>query len=331
MLHPASSSYASRIARGAFLCLFFCFISSCEAEERSTPDWPEREAKQPSPEKKITYVSATESEERVTFMVYNLRNYLNMERGSDRELQPKPENEITDLIANIATVQPDILGICEIGTQADLDDLQKRLKAEDLHLPHTYLHGGADAYRRLAILSKFPLIPHQSANLFYKYDGKSQKILRGILDVSIGLPSGETRFLGAHLKSKRPSEHFDQERVRRHEAELVRKHASNILNTDPKARLLVFGDFNDTKQSPSIRAIVGNHKANDYLRTIDLRASNGSTWTHYWAYQDVYSRFDYVFASPAMRRFIDYDKSFIFEPPKGDSASDHRPLVISIK
>ena len=35
----------------------------------------------------------------------------------------RPENEIKALIAVLAKTNPDILGVCEIGTQEDLDDL----------------------------------------------------------------------------------------------------------------------------------------------------------------------------------------------------------------
>jgi endonuclease/exonuclease/phosphatase family metal-dependent hydrolase len=245
-------------------------------------------------------------------------------------MRPKPAAEIADLIRNIKEVAPEILGVCEIGTQADLDHLMQELKLVGLFYPHYYLQGGADSYRRLAILSKFPLKPHRTTEMTYLLDGKKHMMLRGILDVSIDLPSGSTRFIGVHLKSKRPSKYWDQDQIRRREAGLLRKHLDTVFQSGA-AHIVVYGDFNDTKQSPTIRAVTGQLNQPEFMRSLNLSDSRGTRWTHYWNYQDVYSRFDYVFISASMRSHIDLDNSFIYDPPLGDRSSDHRPLVVSIR
>ena len=242
----------------------------------------------------------------------------------------KPVHEIKDLISNIQNVAPDILGMCEIGTQADLDQLNSQLKAVGLIYPHAHLHGGADAYRRLAILSKFPLKAHEPSELTYQLNGKRHMMLRGILDVSIELPVGTTRFIGVHLKSKRPSKYWDQAQIRRREAALLRKHVDSVLASGT-SHLIVYGDFNDTKQSSTIRTVAGHQHQANFLRSINLTDSEGSKWTHYWSYEDVYSRLDYIFVSPSMRTHIDLQNSFILAVPSTDRASDHRPLVLSIR
>lgn len=331
-MSPHSNFRASRnLFRGVFFLLLTTLFFSCESEEQ-TPDWPEPVVPEQLPTTKQDLKKPLKDAPSTRFVVYNLRNYLSMARGSDRKhMQPKPDHEITALINNIQKCSPDILGVCEIGTAADLSDLQKRLKTVGMHFPHSYLNGGADAYRRLAVLSKFPITRHEGAALTYVSEGKQHKILRGILDCSVNLPTGETRFIGVHLKSKRPSKYWDQERVRRNEAELVRRHVSALLNSAPQTNLVVYGDFNDTKQSSAIRAIAGKQNTPNFLRSIDLKAENGSRWTHYWEYQDIYSRLDYVFASAPMLQRIDVSNSYILDLPINDPASDHRPLVITIR
>lgn len=331
-MSPLSNFKTPRaLLRGVFFSLVSTLLCCCDSEQR-TPDWPATDTIEQALAPKENYQQPLIDAASTRFVSYNLRNYLSMPRGSDRaSMLPKPEHEIVALISNIQQSAPDVLGICEIGTSADLADLQVRLKSAGLELPYTHLTGGADAYRRLALLSKFPITVHSEPKLTYTSEGVQHKILRGILDCSIDLPTGETRFVGVHLKSKRPSKYWNQERIRRDEAELVRQHVSSILKNQPRTNLVVYGDFNDSKQSPVVRAISGHQNTVDYLRPLNLKDSNGTKWTHYWAHQDIYSRLDYVFISAAMQQRIDHKNSLIIAPPANDPASDHRPLVVTIR
>lgn len=326
--------------RGVFYCILSIILASCESKTPETPDWsaPQKtEANQPAATPKpsegkllaeTTSQQASKSE--TVLMVYNLRNYLSMKRTKDgvESLRPKPEHELTDLISNITQVSPDILGVSEVGTQADLLDLQSRLGKAGIDYPYIHLSGGSDPYRRLAVLSQIKLETHSSADLGFTLDGKKHRISRGISDVSISTAHGPVRLLGVHLKSKRPSKHWDQELIRRHESHAVRRHVDSILQ-QPHQRLLLYGDFNDTKQSPAIRAIKGDRNGSLALRALSLKASDGSRWTHYWEYQDVYSRFDYVFSSASLQHSIVTKKCYILDIQPDDRASDHRPLVIT--
>ncbi|WP_075089107.1 endonuclease/exonuclease/phosphatase family protein [Verrucomicrobium spinosum] len=101
----------------------------------------------------------------VTFCAYNLRNYLKMPRSVDGAIQEKalkPDKEIAPLIEILATIKPDILGVCEIGDAEDLADLQARLKVRDIDLPHSEMGNGGDPTRRLALLSRFPITSRNS-------------------------------------------------------------------------------------------------------------------------------------------------------------------------
>lgn len=319
------------LLRGVFLCLALA-LHSCE-DPPETPDWPDH-----SPSSKVSQnlsVLPLKREqptgEETVFMFYNLKNYLSMPRSQDGKevIREKPENEIEDLVETIVHEKPDILAVCEIGTKADLMQLQDQLKLHGLELPHSHLVGGADAYRRQAILSKLPLIIHSDANIKFQHDGKRHIMLRGILDVSVDLPFGKTRFVGAHLKSKRKNKFADQAMIRRHEAHLVREHVNKVIKTHKQ--LIVFGDFNDTKQSPSVRAIAGDHGTSNYLTPLRLTDKSGQSWTHFWKHQDIYSRFDYVCVSPHLKLYVDSRRSYLPEWNSSNTASDHRPLVVTFR
>jgi endonuclease/exonuclease/phosphatase family metal-dependent hydrolase len=76
-----------------------------------------------------------------------------------------------------------------------------------------------------------------------------------------------------------------------------------------------------------VRSISGDSKSERYLEPLSHKDSRGEVWTHYWDYQHVYSRFDYVLASKTLRPLFDQKRSRIIDDPEWSSASDHRPLL----
>lgn len=317
----------------AILSLISLCLTACE-EKQETPDWnnthtkpqPQIQPTQENNNQSTTPKNSTNNSETLRFVSYNIRNYLTMRRGKTHKF--KPEHEIKALISNIVRANPHILGVCEIGTQKDLEHLQSRLKKAGCTLPHIHLSTGPDPYRRQALLSRFPIQPHNVPQYTYKMKGKTHEIRRGILDATVETPKGHIRLLGAHLKSKRPIAFYDQAVIRREEAQLLRKHASTVLS-DTSRKVILFGDMNDTKGSATIRLMRGSKKHK--LNTIELFDKQGTKWTQYWAREDIYSRFDFVFVSNALLPQIDKKQSHILDTPPRDQASDHRALVIIIK
>ncbi len=336
---------APRILLGAF---FLC--SSCK--ERATPE--ESSAKDPGPVEKPISVNdagtaipgtsatpvepketAAETGEGIRFMAYNIENYLTMTRyvkGGDKISSPKDPKEVAALVKIIVDEKPDILGICEIGTEGDLQDLQTRLKAAGLNLPH-YVHtGGIDSTRRLGILSSFPIAGnHSKQELVYEINGHERMMGRGILDVTIDLPGGTTHFIGLHLKSKRELEDFDQAEIRLNEARLAREHCDAIFDEDANARIVLYGDMNDTRKTPPLAMLMGKYKSDTYMGDVFAKDSRKHLWTHFWSYQQQYARFDWVMISPAVYSNVDKENSYIADPEIWNDASDHRAVVVTLK
>lgn len=276
--------------------------------------------------------------ESVVFCAYNVKNWLTMDRfdmATKKMLMasPKPEDEKRRVAEIIGAIKPQILGVCEIGTAEDLADLQAHLKKIGLDLPHTELAHGGDENRRLALLSAFPITARNSqTSLTYQLDGKTMPFQRGILDATIRItPAFEVRFLGLHLKSKREVDEADQAQMRRHEARLLRKHMDSIFAADPKVRLLAYGDFNEHRNEPAIDTIMGDRQSDSAMLDVQLRDRQGEVWTHFWDSADTYSRLDYFFASRLLRPHLDYRRSFIYSSRDFDKASDHRPIVTTIR
>ncbi|HEY5895660.1 MAG TPA: endonuclease/exonuclease/phosphatase family protein [Chthoniobacterales bacterium] len=285
----------------------------------------------------VLLVFAVQSPAReVTLMAWNLANYIRMdrtERGqSVRRDAPKPENEIRALIGIIASVKPDILGVCEMGKPEEFKSFLDRLKTAGLDYPYTEYVDGPDDERHVALASRFPIVARNSqANLSFELNGSRQFFKRGILDVTIEIdPAYRLRLLGTHLKSRREVVE-DEALLRRNEARLLRAHVRGILAGAPDENLLVYGDMNDTKDQPPIREIMGPKGAPDSLQDINLKDQYGDKWTHWWKFADEYSRIDYVFMSRGVRPEVVFSKCYVGRPQGWNEASDHRPLVVVIR
>jgi endonuclease/exonuclease/phosphatase family metal-dependent hydrolase len=265
---------------------------------------------------------------------YNVENYTDQKpAGPDSPYgtRAKSEKEIAALIGIIKAVNPDILGVCEMGSPERFEDFKKRLKAAGLgYVASEYLQA-ADPDRHLALVSRFPIVARASrGDVPFVLNGQPEKMRRGILDVTIQVNAGyRLRMLGVHLKSKLPAP-GGEALIRRHEAEALRKHIDAILAADPTTNLVAYGDFNDTKNEPMFAAITGPKKSPRYMADLWARDSLGDRWTHYWRTADLYSRIDYIFVSPALFREVVTSKSSVYRGDDWLTASDHRPVSATI-
>ena len=327
-----------------FLGAFFLALStlSCQAEEKKTAQWTSEKAPaqsaisapetETSNEEKSDAVAPKAEPEGtpIRFLSYNLKNYLTMRRG--KVYRGKPESEIEALVAIIVQQKPDILGVCEIGKPTDLLDLQTRLKAKGIDLPHTEHTGGSDQTRHLALLSRFPIIARNSQrDLGYELEGQKRVIRRGILDTTIDTGARKLRLLGVHLKSKRPIPEADQNLIRQNEAHLVRDYADSILTEDLDSPFLIYGDFNDTIRSKTLSILKGRSNAKKAMPDFLFQDDRENLWTHFWAKEQIYSRLDYVLFSKATRPLLVSKESKIVDSPQWQEASDHRALLLVLQ
>ena len=306
--------------------------------DQPTPDWqledaPATPVSQTHEAGNADAIEPAGASESVRFISHNVENWLSMPRTIDGvrdEAAPKPEEEKHALITMIARHQPDVLGLSEIGTPEDLAEIRVRLRAAGVDLPHMHHHDGRDPVRTLGLLSRHPLAPAATpADTGFRLAGRNFEMLRGILDATVTVPDGrEFRFLGVHFKSKRETSRYDQAQFRLNEAHRLRAHVDAILTRDPDARLVVFGDLNDTRRSQPVITVAGSAGSGRQLFAVPARDSRRQMWTHHWRYQDLYSRIDYVFITENLRSEADLTNARVIDDPEWRQASDHRPLLI---
>jgi len=269
--------------------------------------------------------------EEITFAAYNVANFSPLpEMGRTK---PGKSGEATQaLIRVIREINPDILGVCEMGSPAQFAHFRHLLSQAGLgYRDYEYLEA-ADPDRRLALVSRYPIVArHSRGDIAFAAEGSHEKVRRGILDVTVRIRDGvNLRFVGVHLKSKLPVRE-GEELLRRHEGDQVRRHIDAILRDDPALPLLLYGDFNDTRDQPNLRQIAGLRGSPEALTPLPLEDAHGDRWTHHWKVNDVYSRIDFLFVNKAARAMVIREKSYLYRSPDWSKASDHRPLVVRLR
>ena len=267
---------------------------------------------------------------------YNVENYITMPRRIEGVLRPnvgKPEKEREAVVRMIGAIRPDVLGLMEIGEPPQFADLQRRLRKAGLDFPYSEYLQAADTSRHVALLSRIPIVEHHSQNdLPLRVNGMTLHSPRGILDVTVEPSPGERlRILCVHLKAKLEVAEYDEADLRVAESQYLRRYIRDILRTDPDTRLVLMGDFNDTKNEKSIWQIMGRPEWPDSLKAILLTDERGELWTEFWSAADIYSRIDYIMVSKKLEGEVDHAQSGIARPPFWNEASDHCPVYLSLK
>jgi len=280
-----------------------------------------------------------------TFCVatYNVENYL------DQPTESRPHVKSTEAKAkireSIESIKPDVLALEEMGTTNALMELRASLKADGLDYPFWEQVGGADTNIHVAVLSRLPIVArHPHTNDLFVLDGRRFRVERGFAEAEIQAATNFTfTLIAAHLKSRRSVPDADESEERLEEAKILRGIIDKHLASNPNATLVVAGDFNDVKDSDSVKEIIGRGR----FKLTDTRPAehNGDnapaensfydprnvTWTEYYGKEDVYTRMDYILLSPALARDWVKAETFIPTIPNWGVGSDHRPIVAAFK
>ena len=217
--------------------------------------------------------------EPVRLLTMNAGNYFVPEdpRRSNFQVKYKPV-EAREAVAELVRQSgAEIVGLCEMGGEAAVRDLQMRLKRKGVHLPYKVLVMRDGEDRGLALLSKYCIADNRSvADMPVSGEAKRKKtMLRGILDATVSMPDGRLfRLVGIHLKS-RLSRDGSAEDTRRREAYALRDYLNEALASQDGMPLLLYGDFNDGPSDSAVQVIQGPAKTEYRLNRLKPRDSRG--------------------------------------------------------
>ena len=275
-----------------------------------------------------------------TFRVatYNLNNYLDEVIGTR---PAKTDESKAKIRKSIKALKADVIAFQEMGGTRPFNELRQSRKADGVDYPHGELLFGWDTNIHVAVLSKFPLVakrPH--TNDTFLLMGRRFSVSRGFLEVDVQVnPGYKFTLITTHLKSRRQIAQADEAEMRQEEAVLLRQKIDAQLATDPNVNLVVLGDFNDTKDTPPLRTIIGRAKrALIATRPAERNGDNcpppnprwdpaSITWTHFYGKEDTYSRIDYILLSSGMARERVKEETYVLALPNWGVGSDHRPIV----
>ena len=279
-----------------------------------------------------------------TFRVatYNVESYLD---APARGRPAKSAEAKAKVRESILALKPDVLALQEVGSVSALQELRDSLKGQGLDFPYWEHVAGFDTNIHVAILSRFPFLarrPHTNDN--FLLSGRRFRVSRGFGEVDVQVNTNYSfTLITAHLKSRRPVPAADESELRLEEAKVLREKIDADLAANPSANLVVLGDFNDTRDSASTKAIVGKGKhklvdtrpaernGDDAASPSPARELRTVTWTHYYGKDDTYSRIDFILLSPGMAREWLANETYVLTIPNWGIASDHRPLVATFE
>ncbi len=161
----------------------------------------------------------------------------------------------TQLADAIRALDPDVISLQEIETQACLDALLARLGDT---LPYGVLGEiSTIASVDVAVLSRAPLdlvIGHRATEPLMLPDGSTTTFSRELLEVHTRSSNGvELILFATHFKSKSS----DDPPRRLAEAQVSARVVNEVAARSPAAIVLLAGDLNDTPASPPLEALTG--------------------------------------------------------------------------
>lgn len=270
---------------------------------------------------------------------YNIENYLDQPTASRSQI--KTTEAKAKIRETIRTVNPDVIALEEMGSTNAFFELRAALKIDGQDFPFWEHVQSFDTNIHVAVLSKFPIVArHPYTNEIFLLDGKRFQVKRGFAELEIQAATNYTfTLIAAHLKSKLITPDADADEERLGEAKMLRGIIDERLANNPAAKIIVLGDFNDEKDSPTLKEIIGRGKT----KLTDTRPAerNGDSssadnfyheprnvaWTYFYGKNDTYARIDYILLSPAMKPSWLVDETFIPVIPNWGLGSDHRPIV----
>ncbi len=273
--------------------------------------------------------------ETLTVATYNVENYTladRMAEGVYRKAYPKPESEKAALRSVLRGLNADVVALQEMGGEAYLQELQRDLAHEGMNYPHAAVLDAADNDRHIAVLSRRPFAAvGRHADLKFNYLDGTETVKRGLLEVTVATEAGALTIFVLHLKSRFTDRADDPQSAERREKEAIaaRDRVLKIFPEPAQARFIILGDFNDSRTSRPVRALLerGKTKIAEWLPAADGR---GETWTYDFRREDSYSRVDHMLVSPGLLPAVRGRSARIYDAPETMQAGDHRPLVATL-
>jgi endonuclease/exonuclease/phosphatase family metal-dependent hydrolase len=274
--------------------------------------------------------AGTKSRLRVaTFNVWNLLDAHDDPYSSDERTAAKPPRQQRQLAEALRTLDADVVALQEVESsgvlRAFLTDYLPDLGYDE----HALVEGNDPRGIDVALVSRWPLgrVTSHAALRWEDKRGHDGRFTRDLLCVEV-LPEAGTPFevWGVHLRSNGEDPQAAQ-LVRTAEARAVRHLLEQRLQREPRARILLAGDFNEPLDGPALRVLLDPDRPRLACLGLDIRPAERVTYTR----PNYRSMIDFLLASPAMAEDYCPGSCRIQASPPGGNGSDHLPVVAEFR
>ncbi len=245
-----------------------------------------------------------------------------------------------DVVADvIKRIDADVITLCEVGPEADVEALRLAVKAKGLDYPHKAVCNSS-ATQFVAVFSKFPLtnvvkaIPGRES-YDRELDDPEEESDTGVskgLRVTVNMAGQSIQLYVCHFISEIQGHESDAQRVA--QASIVRRHYLADLRAGK--HVIVTGDLNASRGSPAVRRLRGRDDLfGDLIQTGHSRyfQDDNLRWTY--VFKGRRNQLDHVLPSFSVKTATTSIRARTFEVtetlPGGKKASDHRPLIVRFR
>lgn len=256
-----------------------------------------------------------------TLNVLNLFDEHDDPYTNDEATPSKPREELDNLAATIRKVNADVVALQEVENRGYLERFVKLLLPE-MGYDHIAHFDGNDARGiDVAVLSRAPIgeVTSRRHLRFNDSNGVERHFQRDVPAVTIIPKTGPSfEVWPVHLKSKSDGAETS-EPIRLAEAAELRRLLDAEFAADPNTRIIVTGDFNDTRESNSMKTIFGMGATAMWAPVAKETDDSIPNLEH----PDL---IDFITCSPAMKLMYVEDSCEIRRAPAEVDGTDHDPL-----
>jgi endonuclease/exonuclease/phosphatase family metal-dependent hydrolase len=247
---------------------------------------------------------------------------------TDEATPSKPREELDHLAATIRKVNADVVALQEVENRGYLERFVKLLLPDMGYNYIVQFDGNDPRGIDVALLSRAPIgeVTSRRHLRFIGPDGAERKFNRDVPAITV-MPKGAEPFeiWPVHLKSKADSAETS-EPIRLAEAAELRRLLDAKLAANPNARIIVAGDFNDTRDSGAVAKILGSGTTTMWAP--EAKETEGSIPDpEYPDRQPI----DFITCSSAMKALYIEESCQVMRAPAEQDGSDHDPVWAKFK
>lgn len=256
-----------------------------------------------------------------TFNVRNLFDAVDNPYFADESTTAKPRKEMERLAHTINAIDADAIALQEVESRGYLQRFNDVFLG-DMAYEVVHYAGNDQRGSGLAVLTRIPVgqVTSHRHRRFRNPQGNICRFSRDLLCVEMLHPFAQPfEIWVTHLKSKRGGAE-ETEPQRMAEALEIRRLFAEKIERDPKARILLMGDFNDTRHSRPIQNLLADRRLVGLFSELPADAITYNLPP----YQEM---IDFIFASSQARNGYIPSSYRIIDQSLDQSGSDHNPVI----